>query len=219
VPVNADHAFGHGPVYPPPRAAFVSRLGFLATRLERTGRLQRAWASFERGATVGRGLRIGIDAYCANSGPRDRVVLGNDVICRGVLRRENFGDGALELGDRVYVGDDCIISCCDRVRIGDGVLMGHGVQIFDNNSHPTDPRAREEDWLAILRGENRDRSDIAHAPVVVGAGAWLGFGSIVLKGVTIGAGAIVAAGSVVVDDVPPGVTVRGNPASETDTGR
>ena len=214
MPVSADHAFAEGPVYPRPARGRLARLGALARRLERTGRVQRAWSSFERGATFGPDLRIGIDAYCFNPGPRDRIRIGAEVVCRGLLRRESFGDGLLELGDRIYIGDDCIVSCCERVEIGDGVLLGHGVQIFDNNSHPTDPQARTADWTAIRRGEARDRGDIAHAPVVVGENAWLGFGSIVLKGVTIGPNAVVAAGSVVVDDVPAGAVVRGNPASE-----
>ena len=98
-------------------------------------------------------------------------MLGTEVVCRGVLRRETFGDGRIELGDRVYIGDDCIVSCCDRVQIGDGVLLGHGVQIFDNNSHPTSTEARAADWHAILRGTARDGREIAHAPVVVEANA------------------------------------------------
>ena len=214
MPVNADHAFAEGPVYGRPPAGVLARLGTAAVRLERAGRIERAWRSFERGATFGPDLRLGIGAFCFNTGAGDRVVLGTEVVCRGVLRRETFGDGRIELGDRVYIGDDCIVSCCDRVQIGDGVLLGHGVQIFDNNSHPTSTEARAADWHAILRGTARDGREIAHAPVVVEANAWLGFGSIVLKGVTIGAGAVVAAGSVVVDDVPAGAVVRGNPAVE-----
>ena len=42
--------------------------------------------------------------------------------------------------------------------------------------------------------------------------AWLGGGSIVLPGVSVGEAAVVGAGSVVTRDVPPGVTVAGNPA-------
>ena len=41
---------------------------------------------------------------------------------------------------------------------------------------------------------------------------WIGFGAVVLTGVTIGRGAVVAAGSVVTRDVPPYAIVAGNPA-------
>jgi acetyltransferase-like isoleucine patch superfamily enzyme len=48
--------------------------------------------------------------------------------------------------------------------------------------------------------------------VVIGDDVWLGYGAIVLTGVTIGRGAVVAAGSIVLDDVEPYVIVGGNPA-------
>lgn len=42
--------------------------------------------------------------------------------------------------------------------------------------------------------------------------SWIGFNSILLKGITVGEGAIVGAGSVVTKDVPPWTIVAGNPA-------
>jgi maltose O-acetyltransferase len=49
---------------------------------------------------------------------------------------------------------------------------------------------------------------------MIGKRAWIGFGSIVLKGVTIGDEAIVGAGSVVTRDVPNRAVVAGNPAQQ-----
>jgi len=48
--------------------------------------------------------------------------------------------------------------------------------------------------------------------VKVGDSAFVGAGAVVLPGKRIGVGAVVGAGSVVTKDVPPGVTVAGNPA-------
>lgn len=48
--------------------------------------------------------------------------------------------------------------------------------------------------------------------VKVGDSAFIGAGAVVLPGKRIGVGAVVGAGSVVTKDVPPGVTVAGNPA-------
>ncbi|MCD9622771.1 NeuD/PglB/VioB family sugar acetyltransferase [Rhabdothermincola salaria] len=48
--------------------------------------------------------------------------------------------------------------------------------------------------------------------VTVGAGVLIGTNATVREGIRIGAGATVGAGAVVVRDVPPGVTVVGNPA-------
>lgn len=169
-----------------------------------------AWRSFALGASGGAGLRLGQNAWCANEGPSERIRLGRNVVCRGLVRRETFGDGLIDIGDDVYIGDDCIVSCAESVRIGPGTLLGHGVQLFDNNSHPVDAAARTLDWAAIRTGG--ERAKIACAPVVIGQRVWLGFGSLVLKGVTIGNEAIVGAGSVVTRDVPPGAVVAGNPA-------
>jgi virginiamycin A acetyltransferase len=47
---------------------------------------------------------------------------------------------------------------------------------------------------------------------VVGNDVWIGYGSVIMPGVTIGDGAIIATQSVVVGDVPPYAIVGGNPA-------
>nr|WP_245969802.1 DapH/DapD/GlmU-related protein [Thiocapsa rosea] len=43
---------------------------------------------------------------------------------------------------------------------------------------------------------------------------WLGYGSVVLDGVTIGRGAVIGAGSVVTKDIPSGAIAAGAPAKE-----
>jgi acetyltransferase-like isoleucine patch superfamily enzyme len=48
--------------------------------------------------------------------------------------------------------------------------------------------------------------------VVIGNDVWIGFGAIILSGVTIGDGAAIGACSVVTRDVPPYAIAAGNPA-------
>jgi len=48
--------------------------------------------------------------------------------------------------------------------------------------------------------------------VVIGNDVWIGYGAIILSGVTIGDGAVIGAASVVTHDVPPYAIVVGNPA-------
>lgn len=200
MPVDRQHAFAGGGVYGPP-SPFA--------RLLRT-EVARVWASFEHGAVLGNGCRFGASAWCANEGPREQIRLGNGVVCRGILRRESFGDGLIEVGDDVYIGDDCIVSCAEHVVIGSGTLLGHGVQIFDNNSHPTDASERSHDWTAIREGAAR--GTIRSEPVIIGPRAWIGFGAFILKGASIGAEAIVGAGAIVTGDVPAGGVVGGSPS-------
>ena len=48
--------------------------------------------------------------------------------------------------------------------------------------------------------------------ITVGDDVWIGYGAIIMSGVTIGQGAIIGAGSIVTKDVPPYAIVAGNPA-------
>jgi acetyltransferase-like isoleucine patch superfamily enzyme len=49
---------------------------------------------------------------------------------------------------------------------------------------------------------------------VIGDDVFLGTGAIVTRGCTVGSGARIGAGAVVLDDVAPGATVYGVPATE-----
>ena len=90
-------------------------------------------------------------------------------------------------------------------------MLAHGVQIFDNDSHPANPAERQRDYTAAVSAELQ-RAQIASAPVRIGSQVWFGFNVIILKGVTIGDASIIAAGSVVTKDVPSHTLAAGNPA-------
>lgn len=218
MPINHSHAFANGTSRPitPVSRSMLFRLRSLAFRM--TARwLQRVQMSaaaetFRERAIVGTGCRVGPSAHCINLGARERITIGNGVICRGILRCENRGDARLLVGDNVYIGDDCIISCAERIEIGCFALLAHGVQVFDNDTHPTDPLSREQDYMAVREQPSGPRPPVASAPVWIGDRAWVGFNSIVLKGVRIGEGSIVGAGSVVTSDVPSHTVVAGSPA-------
>ena len=57
--------------------------------------------------------------------------------------------------------------------------------------------------LHNIGSHQRRGTGAAGAPIVIGAGSWLGARSIVLPGVSIGEGCIVGAGSVVTCDCEP----------------
>ena len=215
MPLGRDHAFSDGHAIRRPMPRFLMRsLGILSAAWGYSGAFLASWgvwASFERNAIVGERVALGPNAWCVNKGARTDISLGSRVICRGLLRRESFGDGKLVIHNDVYIGDDCLISCAARIEIHPFVMLAHGVQVFDNDSHPLDWAQREDDYRALQEG-SANRSGIAAEPVEIGPHAWVGFGSIVVKGVKISEGSIVAAGSVVTEDVPPHCVVAGNPA-------
>jgi acetyltransferase-like isoleucine patch superfamily enzyme len=214
--ISPEHAFGSGGAYPRPGRRFRTRAaaagGAVLQRMLTAHRVAKAWRAFDAAAVVGDDCLLGPSAWCVNSGQRERIEIGAGSIVRGTVRRELFGDGHVTIGREVYVGDDCLISCSERVEIGDGTLLAHGVQIFDNASHPLEPEGRLADWRAVRSGSGA-RGDIPSEPVRIGANAWVGMQSLVLMGVEIGSGAIVAAGSVVTRDVPPGKLAAGSPAT------
>ena len=218
--IDHAHAFATGTTYAVtdwpasggPVARARRRLARALLRLVERDRAALVSQSFSKNAVLGPGCRVGPGAWCFNPRPKSSIQLGASVVCRGILRVETFGHGTIAVGDHVYIGDDCIISCAQRVEIGRGTLLAHGVQVFDNDSHPTDALLREQDLLTILGERSGARPPLASASVSIGDRVWIGFNAIVLKGVRIGEASIVGAGSVVAADVPPYSVVAGNPA-------
>jgi acetyltransferase-like isoleucine patch superfamily enzyme len=90
-----------------------------------------------------------------------------------------------EGSERISIGNNCVLTGC--------ILIGHDASTNKN--------------LGITYGEPSPM-----LPIVIEDGCFIGYGAIVLMGVTIGAGSIVGAGSVVTSDVPPNCVVAGNPA-------
>jgi acetyltransferase-like isoleucine patch superfamily enzyme len=138
--------------------------------------------------------------------------LGDDVRAYGWTVFNVEPAATLTVGPRsVLVG--AIFMCAERIEIGADVVISYGVTIADSDFHPLDPEARRLDAEASAPyGDPSRRPPVAHAPVVIEDGAWIGIGAIVLKGVRVGAGARIGAGAVVTREVPAGAHVEGNPA-------
>ncbi|HEX4097628.1 MAG TPA: acyltransferase [Caulobacteraceae bacterium] len=205
-----DHAFANGPVFARPANAAAARAMF--DRPEDGERLMQVFEAFERGAELGEGVRLGLEARLLTPEGERRVRIGANAAIRGVIRCE--GEGRCEIGAEVYLGDDAIISAWTRIEIGEGTLIAHRAQVFDNDTHPIDAAERRAHFRSILKlGPRRDFA-IGARPVRIGRDCWLGFGAAVMKGVSIGDEAIVAAGAVVVSDVRSRTIVAGNPARQ-----
>lgn len=141
------------------------------------------------------------------------VKLGRDVRIHGFVNLYGceIGDetriGAfVEVQKGAKIGARCKISShtfiCEGVTIEAGVFVGHGVT-FINDRYPQ----------AINSvGELKTKEDWHCQPTVVKKGAAIGSGATLLGGIVVGENAIIGAGSVVTKDVPPNMTVAGNPA-------
>ncbi|MDX6350693.1 MAG: virginiamycin acetyltransferase [Streptomyces sp.] len=112
----------------------------------------------------------------------------------------------LVVGRDVYIGKGCTIEVDGA--IGDSVLIANRVGIIGRSDHDmrqVGATIRRADWVG-------DHPHRLSRPVHIGDDVWIGYGAVVLSGLSIGRGAVVAAGAVVTSDVDPYVVVAGNPA-------
>ena len=121
-------------------------------------------------------------------------------------------NGLIEIGEYCYITNASIIAS-EKITIGSRVFIAGGVTIVDSDFHPVEPAARLADIIALSPvGDQKNRPAIKPRPVIIEDDVWIGFNATILKGVTVGAGAVIAPGALVIANVPPGVTVAGNPA-------
>jgi len=164
--------------------------------------------------TIGENTRFyeeaGVDNLQKN---KEKIRIGTNTHIRGHLQIFEQG-GRINIGELCYVGKDSKIWAAAEIIIGNQVLISHNVNIHDNISHPIAAEMRIKDYKRIIGLEdfNVEQFDLKPKSILIKDKAWIGFNSIILKGVTIGTGAIVGAGSVVTEDVSDWTIVAGNPA-------
>ncbi len=118
-----------------------------------------------------------------------------------------------KIGRCSYMGSNCEINA----SIGRYCSIAPNVKVVAG-SHPT------RNWVSTspaffstllqcgMSYVDKTLFDEMPKPTNIGNDVWLGYGAVLLNGVTVGNGAIVAAGSVVVNDVPSYAIVGGVPA-------
>ena len=104
------------------------------------------------------------------------------------------------IGDRCLIGRGSGIVGHFSIEIGNDVWTGHNVYITDQN------HGYEDVTRPISQQSQPERA------VKIGDGSWLGYGSVVLPGVTIGEHCVIGANSVVTHDVPSFSVAVGVPA-------
>lgn len=131
----------------------------------------------------------------------DNVSVGLPFIC-------DYGCN-IHIGSNVSVNMNCTFVDCNKIEIGDNVLIASNVQLY-TAAHPVELAQRLTPGWRPETGEYFCRTYAL--PIKIGSGCWLGGGVIVLPGVSIGEGAVIGAGSVVTKDVPAHSLAVGNPS-------
>ena len=103
----------------------------------------------------------------------------------------------LEIGDHTYIGPGCLFDLAGKIQIGCDVALAARTNII------THADVGDRPLQAIYPRKVGD--------VVVGDGAWIGVGAVILQGVTIGEMSVVGAMSLVKHDIPPYTVSYGVP--------
>ncbi|MFG6383184.1 MAG: sugar O-acetyltransferase [Lachnospiraceae bacterium] len=117
-------------------------------------------------------------------------------------------DCNIHIGTNVSINMNCTFVDCNKIQIGNNVLIASNVQIY-TATHPIELSERlTSNWTPESKAYFYQTYAL---PVKIGDGCWIGGGVIVLPNVTIGNGSVIGAGSVVTKDIPDNCVAVGNP--------
>jgi len=108
--------------------------------------------------------------------------------------------GLLEIKNNVGISNSAIY-CTQKIIIDEDVIIGGDCKIYDTDFHSIYLKDR------LARPEVGAKS----SPVKINKGAFIGTGTIILKGVEIGENTIIGAGSIVSKNIPANEIWGGNP--------
>lgn len=119
----------------------------------------------------------------------------------------DYGEN-IHLGNDVFINYNCVLLDCNRIVIGNNVLIGPAVQIY-TATHPLQAGARIKSNKGTEAGA---AGYVTRAlPVTIADNVWIGGGAILMPGVEIGANTTIGAGSIVTKSVPASCFAAGSP--------
>lgn len=95
-------------------------------------------------------------------------------------------NGFLDIGEKVFINDNCNINCVNKVTIGRYTKIAPNVCINDHDHNYKDP----------------SKHHLSVGEVIIGENVWIGSNVVILKDTIIGNNAVIAAGSVVKGYIP-----------------
>ena len=169
---------------------------------------------------IGKNVIFGINVSirCPN-----QIRIGSNVVIDDNVLLDGRGpeEVNLEIGDNVFIGRGCLISCHDgMIKIGDntnigpcGMLISGSKLIVGNNV------IMAGNCYIAATTKRTDRLDIPiiaqgfiGSGVTVGDNVWLGAGVIINDGTYVGKNCVVGSGAVVTKDIPDEYIAYGIPA-------
>jgi len=151
----------------------------------------RRWAS-DGPFFLGKGLELKIE-------PRGEIRFGRFVWI-GDGTKIRCHEGAVEIGAKTVMGQECTISAYQHVRIGEECVIADRAMFID-----FDHGVVEVERPIRLQG-------IYKRDVEVGNNVWIGYGACILRGVSVGDNAVIGTNAVITKDIPANAVVAGIPA-------
>ena len=152
-----------------------------------------------------------------------KIFIGDNVVVDDhcVLDAKGSQNHGIEVGDRVFIGRNSILSCKNGdITLGAEANIGFNCEIFSGARVVVGKQVMLAAYTYLIGG-GHEAGDATLAPleqartakgITIGDGAWLGAGVLVLDGLSVGEQAILGAVAVVTNDVAPHTVADGVPA-------
>ena len=141
------------------------------------------------------------------------IEIGDDCLIHGNIVIYS-PDAKIKIGDRVFIGPNTTLFCCNDIDIGDDVMISWSCTLIDTNAHSVISEERMNDVADWKKGwQHKNWDVVASKAITIKNKCWIGFNSIITKGVILETGCVVASGSVVTKPFAQFSIVGGNPAN------
>lgn len=114
-----------------------------------------------------------------------KLKLGKKFRSRNNVSFRVYNNGAANIGDNCFFNDGCSINCRKKIDIGNNVIFGQNVMLFDH----------DHDY-------KNDITKFVSRDIKIGNNVWIGANCVILKGVTIGDNVVIAANTVINKNIP-----------------
>lgn len=118
---------------------------------------------------------------------KSKLIIGKKFRSRYNVSFRIYNGGIVSIGDNCFMNDSCSINCQKRISIGNNVIFGQNVMLFDH----------DHDYKNDINNFVRD-------DIVIGNNVWIGANVTILKGVKIGDNVVIGANSLVTRNVDNG---------------
>ena len=112
-----------------------------------------------------------------------KLSIGSESMIEGRLCFDK-DSSEIRIGNRTFIGGNSTLIASQKIEIGNNVLVAWGCTFMDHNAHSLNWNERKDDVLNWFT-KTPVWKNVISKPIVIKDHAWIGFNSIILKGVTI----------------------------------